>query len=66
MFVVNIMQREHGAAVEQELGGEGLKAYIFQGDAERWLVAASEGGYGRKEKDAGQPGEEEAVQCRNG
>ena len=35
MLVVDVVQREHGAAVEQELGGEGLEAEVFEGDAER-------------------------------
>ncbi len=44
MFVIDVVEREHGAAVEQELRGERLEAEILQGDAKRWLRAAGEAG----------------------
>jgi len=32
MFVIDVMDREHGAAVEQKLVRNGLKAEILEGD----------------------------------
>jgi hypothetical protein len=43
MLVVNVVQGEHGAAVEEKLVGEGLKAEVLEGDAQRRLGAAGEG-----------------------
>jgi hypothetical protein len=37
MLIINVVQREHRAAVEQELGGERLETEVFQRDAERRL-----------------------------
>jgi hypothetical protein len=65
MLVVDVMQREHRAAVEQELGGERLEAEVFERDAERWLGLCGEDGSGSKKK-TGQCGTEMTVQCRNG
>ena len=50
VLVVDIVQREHGAAVEQELGGKRLEAEDFPGDAQRRLRAAGEGGEGHEKK----------------
>jgi hypothetical protein len=44
VLIVDIMQREHGAAVEQELRLEGLEAKVFERDAEGRLRAAGVGG----------------------
>jgi hypothetical protein len=38
MLVVDVVQREHGAAIEQELGGKRLKSEVFKGDAQ-WGVS---------------------------
>jgi hypothetical protein len=48
VLVVDIVQREHGAAVEQELGRKRLEAKIFERDAQRWLRAAGVRGEGRE------------------
>lgn len=67
MLFVDVVQREHRAAVEQELGGLRLEAEIFQRDTEGRLGLCSEGGYGGKEeKKTGQATAENAVQCRDG
>jgi hypothetical protein len=44
MLVINVVQREHRAAIEQELGGESLEAEVFQRKTDRGLRAASESG----------------------
>jgi hypothetical protein len=66
MFVVNVVQREHGAAVEQELRGEGLKAELVEREAKRWLGSAGKDWEGQEKNKAGQSGAEVTVQCRNG
>jgi hypothetical protein len=43
MFVINVVQREHRAAVEQKLRAERLEAEILQGDAQRELGSAGGG-----------------------
>jgi hypothetical protein len=65
VLVVDVVQREHRAAVEEELGGEGLEAEVFEWDAERRLGLYGEDG-SAGEKKAGQGRAEEAMQCRNG
>lgn len=65
VLVVDVVQREHGAAVEQELGGKWLEADAFEGDAQRRLRAAGEDGNAGKEKKAGQSSADEAVLCRD-
>ena len=52
VLVVDIVQREHGAAVEQELGGKRLEAKIFERDAQRWLRAAGSTRGGPREVEA--------------
>ncbi len=37
MFVINVVQREHRAAIEQEFRGEGLEAEVFQWNAQGWF-----------------------------
>src|SRR6266550_667394 len=67
MLVVNVVQREHGAAVEQELGGEMLEAEVFERDAEWGLGLCGEEGDGGKKKKPGQSGAEDgAGRCRDG
>ena len=66
VFVVDVMQREHGAAVEQELGRKGLEAEIFQWDAKGWLGDAGEERRGEENQKPGQSGAEKAVLCRVG
>jgi hypothetical protein len=44
MLVVNVVQGEHRAAVEQELGGERLEAEVFERDAEWRLELCGEDG----------------------
>ena len=53
MLVINVVQRQHGAAIEQELRGERLEAEVFERDTEGRLGAAGEEGCGEEEK-AGQ------------
>lgn len=65
VLVVDVVHREHGAAVEQELGGEGLEADVLEGDAQRRLRTAGEDRDAGKEKKAGQSGADEAVLCRD-
>jgi hypothetical protein len=43
MLVVNVVQGEHGTAIEEKLVGEGHKAEVLEGDAQRGLGAAGEG-----------------------
>jgi hypothetical protein len=67
MLVVNVVQREHGAAVEQELGRERLVAEVFERDAERGLGLCGEDGDGGKKKKPSQSGAEDgAGRCRDG
>jgi len=66
MLVVNVVEREHGAAVEQELGRKGLEAEIFQWDAKGWLGDAGEERRGEENQKPGQSGAEKAVLCRVG
>src|SRR4051794_21850503 len=65
MVVGHVMQRHHGAAVEEELRGERLESEVFKRDMQRGLVFRSEDG-GGGEKKAGQGEANKAVQCRNG
>ena len=64
MLVVNVMQREHRTAAEQELGGERLETIVFERDAERRLGFCGEDGNSKKKAD--QTGAEKVMQCRNG
>jgi hypothetical protein len=51
MLVVDVVKGEHGAAVEEKLIGERLKAEVLKGDAQRGLRAAGEEGQsGKQEK----------------
>jgi hypothetical protein len=50
MLVVNVVQREHGAAIEQELGGERLEAEVFERDAKRRFRLCGEDGDGGEKK----------------
>jgi hypothetical protein len=59
------VQGEHGAAVEQELGGERLETEVLQRDAERRLGLCGEDGDSSKKK-AGQAETEKTTQRRNG
>jgi hypothetical protein len=59
MLVVNVVQREHGAAVEQELGGERLEAEVFERNTERGLGFCGEDRDGGEKKKAGQGGAKE-------
>jgi hypothetical protein len=43
MFVINVVQREHRAAVEQKLRAERLETEIFQGDAQREFGSTGSG-----------------------
>ena len=66
MFVVNVVRREHGAAVEQELGREMLEAEVFERDAERRVGLGRENGDGGKKKKPGQSGAEDGPgRCRD-
>jgi hypothetical protein len=64
MLIINVVQREHRAAVEQELGGERLEPEVFERDAEWRLGLCSEDGDSKKKADQG--GAEKAMKCRNG
>jgi hypothetical protein len=46
MLVVNVVQREHGAAIEQELGRERLEAEVFEREAKRRFRLCGEDGDG--------------------
>jgi hypothetical protein len=51
MFLVNVVERKHGAAVEQELRRKRLEAKVFQRDSKGLLRAAGEeGGCGEDKK----------------
>jgi hypothetical protein len=65
VLVVNVVEGEHGAAVEQELGGERLEPEVFQRDAERRLGLCGEDG-SRGEQKADHSEAENAVRFRNG
>jgi len=65
VLVINVVQRQHGAAIEQQLSGERLEAEVFERKTERWLGAAGEERNG-EEKQAGQGRAAEAVGRRNG
>ena len=43
MFVVNVIERKHGAAVEQELRRKRLESEVFERNTKWWLDAAGEG-----------------------
>jgi len=68
MFVVDVVQREHGGAVEQELGREVLEPEVFEWDAERRFGLCGEDGDDGKKKKPGQSGAEDrgAGRCRDG
>ena len=65
MLVVDVVQRHHGAAVEQELRGERLESEVFKRHMQRGLVFRREDG-GGGEKKADQDRADKSVQCRNG
>jgi hypothetical protein len=74
VLVVDVVEGEHGAAVEEELLGDGLEAELFEGQAEGLVGAfggalgaagAGGGGDGEEEK-AGERPAEEAMRCRVG
>ncbi len=70
MLVVNVVDGEHGAAVEEELLGEGHEAEVFEGQAERlvWVfvlwAAGAGGGSSGEEEETGEGPAEEAMRCR--
>src|SRR5271154_6682979 len=66
VFVINVVQREHRAAVEQELRREGLEAEVFEWDAKGRLRAASKRGDGYEENKPAQPGMKAALRGRDG
>ena len=67
MFVVNVVQGEHRAAVEEKLIGEGLKAEVLEGDAQGRLgTAGAKGQSGKEEEKPRQLGAGSAGRCRDG
>jgi len=50
MLVVNVMEGEHGAAIEEKLVGKGLEAEFLEGDAKGRLGAASEERHGDEQE----------------
>ena len=57
VLVVDVVEGEHGAAVEEELLGDGLEAELFEGKAER-LVRVFRGVFGAAGAGGGGDGEE--------
>ena len=53
MLVVDVVQRQHGAAIEQELGGKRLESEVFKGDTQWGVVFCRKGRCGGEEE-AGQ------------
>jgi hypothetical protein len=66
VLVVDVVQGEHGAAVEQELGREWLVAEVFEREPKRWLCAAGKEGDGEEKKKPAQGCATWAMRCRDG
>ena len=65
MLIVNVVECEHGAAVQQELRGKGLEAQVFQRDTKRRLGAAGEDGGWDQDEQPGETGAEETARRRD-
>ncbi len=50
MLIVHVVEREHGAAGEEELGGERLETQGFEGDAERGVRIARQKRWDKEEE----------------
>jgi hypothetical protein len=66
MLIVNVVEREHRAAVEQELWRKRLEAEVFQWDTKSWLGDAGEDRRRDETEDADQSNAEKAVLYRIG
>jgi hypothetical protein len=67
MLVINVVQGEHRAAVEEKLVREVLEAEVLDGDAQGLLRAAgAEGQSGKEDEKPRQPEAGSAGRCRDG